>query len=73
MSIDMSPRRVRRDEEDRLLAYQEQLVAGGQARAERDLLIAELLDSHARAADIADILEMTTAGVYEAAKRARAR
>ncbi|MGA2924440.1 MAG: hypothetical protein ABSG43_00390 [Solirubrobacteraceae bacterium] len=76
MSVnDVSPRRVRRDEEDELLAVVEAIARAradlDAAIARRNQLIGDLIDDHCRAVDLADILQLSPAAVYDAAKRTR--
>ena len=74
---EMTPRRVRRDEEDELVAIATQIA---RTRDEldvllvrRDQLILDLVDAQARVTDIADILQISVPAVYHALRRAKAR
>lgn len=70
-------RRLTGEQEMRLLAAQSRVDAADklreQAYADRDALIAELVDANYRAADIADVLGRTRNAVYLARERARGR
>ena len=74
---EMTPRRVRRDEEDELVAIATHIA---RTRDEldvllvrRDQLILDLVDAQARVTDIADILQISVPAVYHALRRAKAR
>lgn len=70
----MSPRRLTGREERDLLDLAERITAAEQeaerVRAERDELIADLIDSGARIVDIADVLGLTRKAVDDARHRA---
>jgi hypothetical protein len=72
---EVPPQRLTGDEERELLEAAGRLAAAegevARLRAERDRLIAELLDSGARIVDVADVLGVTRKAVQDARERAR--
>lgn len=71
----VSPRRLTGAEEQELLKVAARLEAAdneaAQARAERNRLVLELVDSKVRIVDIADVLKLSPKAIMDARDRAR--